>query len=72
MSGLLKRNRRPAKSIAWFPIVATLFLAVFCVTETATRARAQVLYGSLVGNVTDATGASVPGATVKVTQSTNQ
>ena len=31
-------------------------------------ATAQVLYGSLVGSVTDATGASVPGATVKVTQ----
>src|ERR1051326_3838906 len=30
--------------------------------------QAQVLYGSLVGNVTDASGAGVPGATVKVTQ----
>ena len=30
-------------------------------------ATAQVLYGSLVGNVTDATGSAVPGATVTVT-----
>lgn len=30
--------------------------------------KAQALYGSLVGNVTDASGASVPGASVKITQ----
>jgi hypothetical protein len=30
--------------------------------------QAQVLYGSIVGNVTDASGASVPGAIVKATQ----
>src|SRR5271154_2214269 len=34
---------------------------------------AQVLFGSMVGNVTDATGAAVAGATVKITnQSTNE
>lgn len=36
-------------------------------------AQAQVLYGSIVGSVTDSTGAIVPGALVKVTQlETNQ
>lgn len=31
-------------------------------------AKAQALYGSLVGNVTDASSASIPGASVKITQ----
>jgi len=36
-------------------------------------ARAQVLYGSIVGTVTDSSGLSVPGATVRITQTeTNQ
>lgn len=35
-------------------------------------ARAQVLYGTLVGSVTDPSGAAVPGATVTVTQQQTQ
>jgi hypothetical protein len=35
---------------------------------TAPSAGAQVLYGSIVGNVTDSTGAAVPGATVTIEQ----
>ena len=39
----------------------------------AVNAGAQALYGSLVGNVVDETGAIVPGATVTITQKeTNQ
>ena len=34
----------------------------------AAHANAQSLYGALVGNVTDETGAALPGATVTVTQ----
>src|SRR5215210_7796639 len=34
----------------------------------ASTANAQSLYGSLVGNVTDETGAALPGANVTVTQ----
>src|SRR6185503_6196052 len=38
----------------------------------APAAHAQVLYGSLVGNVTDSTGAALPGATVTIEQSETQ
>jgi hypothetical protein len=45
-------------------------LAVFALGATgiaAAPAHAQVLYGSIVGNVTDAQGAAIPAATVTVT-----
>jgi Carboxypeptidase regulatory-like domain/TonB dependent receptor len=49
--------------------VAVTILSLFC-NRTAT---AQVLFGSIVGNVTDASGAGVPGATVEITEtSTNE
>ena len=38
----------------------------------AAPSRAQVLYGSIVGQVADTTGAIVPGATVRITQQGNQ
>ena len=48
--------------------VAILMLAVF-----SSEIRAQVLYGSLVGTVTDQSGSSIPGAMVTITQAeTNQ
>src|ERR1041385_3524993 len=40
---------------------------VALLTVAAVTAPAQVLYGSLVGNVKDASGASVPGAVITVT-----
>jgi Carboxypeptidase regulatory-like domain/TonB dependent receptor len=54
--------RRPALICA---LVAALVAA-------APIAHAQVLYGSLVGNVTDSTGAALPGATVTIEQSETQ
>jgi len=48
-------------------VVFTLLLLLF-----QGPAKAQVLFGSMVGNVTDASGASIPGAAVKITEtSTN-
>ena len=43
-------------------------LVAVVVMGLATNAAPQSLYGSLVGTVTDETGAAVPGATVTVTQ----
>ncbi len=43
---------------------AAIVALVFPVREL----RAQVLFGSIVGNVTDTTGASIPGASITVTQ----
>ena len=49
--------------------IGSFFLAVcLIVSGAAQTGQAQVLYGSIVGNVTDSSGASVPGAIVKVTQ----
>ena len=50
-------GRRPAR----LPLLATLALALLV---PAGRSDAQVLYGSVVGNVSDNTKAAVPGATV--------
>src|SRR5205814_9540060 len=47
--------------------VRVIFAAVF-VLAFASAIPAQTLYGSLVGTVTDSAGLSVPGATVKITQ----
>src|SRR5687767_4086474 len=44
-----------------------LFLAVF-VSAMAANTGGHALYGSLLGNVTDETGAALPGATISVTQ----
>src|SRR5262249_19790826 len=49
-----------------------LALALVCLAAPAAL-EAQILYGSIVGNVTDATDAAVPGATVVATHTqTNQ
>src|SRR2546428_235089 len=48
-----------------FVILAALVLLALC--GPPSPASAQVLYGSLVGNVTDETGAAIPGAMVTIT-----
>ncbi|UCF38525.1 MAG: TonB-dependent receptor, partial [Acidobacteriota bacterium] len=46
---------------------------ILCLTMLPCEVQAQVLYGSIVGNVTDQTGGTVPGADVSVTnQNTNR
>jgi outer membrane receptor protein involved in Fe transport len=47
-----------------------VFAFVFLLAVINESVQAQVLFGSLVGNVTDASGAAVPGASVKVTETT--
>jgi hypothetical protein len=42
-------------------------VVLFALAAAAPTAGAQVLYGSIVGNVTDATGGVLPGATVVIT-----
>ena len=52
---------------------ASLFAASLLFVSTPVTAWSQVLYGSIVGNVRDATGAAVPGAVVTITsKETNQ
>src|SRR5689334_17006860 len=43
-------------------------IIVLAACMTAPPLRAQVLYGTLVGSVTDASGAALPGATVTIEQ----
>ena len=52
----------------WALVSALLAAAIMCSSDAA----AQVLYGSIVGNVTDSTGAGVPGATVTIEQTETQ
>ena len=48
-------------------LACAFLVAVFCVAFP-TGSSAQALYGSLTGNVTDSSGAAIPGATVVATQ----
>ena len=52
-----------ARNILWRVPVSLATLLNFSAPRTCT---AQALYGTLLGNVTDATGAVVPGATVTI------
>lgn len=47
-------------------VAACAAVLVFCLAAP-TESRAQILYGSLVGNVTDSTGSAIPGAQVMIT-----
>ena len=63
------RTSRPLSQLA----LAVALPVLIAVSVAAPRASAQSLYGSIVGTVTDATDAPVPGATVTVVQTqTNQ
>ena len=49
--------------------LSALISVVFAVAiAAASTAHAQVLYGSIVGTVTDSTGATLPGAIVSIEQ----
>src|SRR5262245_47763444 len=49
-----------------FSLPAIAVVALMTLSAAPSPLLAQVLYGSLVGNVTDGTGAAVPGATVNI------
>jgi len=67
------RSARNARfGSAWCSVLEIVALAVL-VTFAGRPAVAQVLFGSVVGNVSDSTGASIPSATVRITEvSTNE
>jgi hypothetical protein len=66
----MKRSRSPLFRVSRAILQSLLSCGVLVPLLLAARPAplgAQVLYGSLVGNVTDDTGAAVPGATVVIT-----
>src|SRR5437867_8446387 len=69
-SGCGSNARRRAGFMRW-PLVVTntarcLAVLMFVAVASQHTAQAQVLYGSLTGNVTDQTGAAITGAKVEV------
>ncbi|MFN9743104.1 MAG: carboxypeptidase-like regulatory domain-containing protein, partial [Acidobacteriota bacterium] len=69
MSSTILRQNAAGSGLFWRTVVALLLAFGF----SAVSADAQVLYGSVVGNVTDNAGAAVAGATVTITnKGTNQ
>ena len=48
-------------------VLAALAISFFCLITTSVRVNAQTFYGSVVGSVTDNSGAVVAGATVTIT-----
>ncbi|HKD92603.1 MAG TPA: TonB-dependent receptor [Terriglobales bacterium] len=61
---LPEENRRCHLSPAIAFVLSCIFVLALCLTPRS--AHAQVLYGTLTGNVTDTTGALLPGAKVQV------
>ena len=50
-----------------YPLVAIAALVAVVIIGLAGNARAQAVYGSIAGVVSDTSGAAVPGATVTIT-----
>jgi len=63
-SGLFAVLQRARSQSLW----VTALVLLLTLGGSAASLEAQVLYGSIVGNVTDSTGAAVPGATVTIEQ----
>ena len=55
-----------------FPLQTIVLLALFLLAWSPSPARAQAVYGSVSGVVTDSTGGVVPGATVTITSNERQ
>jgi len=69
----LRRSTRYSQSLApkrkesFAALIPTIFLAFFFMVVSVSSSFAQAVFGSIVGTVTDPTGAVVPNATVVVT-----
>ncbi len=63
LSGLAGRSNNCSKRLT---VLAWVFILSIAYLAAPTTTRAQVLYGSLTGNVTDPAGAAVAGASVSV------
>lgn len=61
-----RRSNQPPALHSRLPIWAVFALSIFLASNQ--NVRAQVLFGSVVGNVVDASGSVVPGAAVKITE----
>jgi protocatechuate 3,4-dioxygenase beta subunit len=60
-------------SFQWLSRAGLSLAALMAAALLSASANAQVLYGSMVGNVVDNNGAAVPSATVRITnKATNQ
>ncbi len=69
MSSTILRQNAAGSGLLWRMVIALFLVLSF----SAVNADAQVLYGSIVGNVTDNAGAAISGATVTITnKGTNQ
>lgn len=62
-----RRPMRPGRCPAWGVVALGVLVALLAVGGGPSTLAAQVLYGSLVGTVSDGTGSAVPGATVTMT-----
>src|SRR5688572_9336846 len=59
--------RKPVKRIQRLALPPLALIAVLCAAAlAATPAYAQTLYGTIIGNITDAQGGNIPGATVTI------
>jgi hypothetical protein len=66
VESVLDSTGRAASLLSRYPRVWVLMVIIFAQSPRVTFA--QTVYGSMVGIVTDTTGAVVPGATVKITR----
>jgi hypothetical protein len=64
----MRRNRWEASSSLSKPMLLAVVLTVGAALVTPSTASAQAVTGTLLGNVTDTSGAAVPGATVTATE----
>lgn len=67
LTARMDKKQASSVQLAFTRLVQCLALLVLSVLLMPTTSRAQVLYGSVVGNVTDSNGSSVSGAKVEVT-----